>query len=119
MSRFEVPDSGTDGAGALRLALVLFAVASLAAGAARGREMEVVFEHDGDPVYRVLPPGKIPAIDEPRFVSGKEADKQMAAEEPVLGIVSGDTAHAYSLWQLDRHEIVNDEIGGVGLTATW
>jgi hypothetical protein len=103
----------------LRFTSILLGLTCLAIGTAEGREMEVAFEHDGDPVYRVLPPGKIPAIEDPKFVSGKEADKQMAAEEPVLGIVSGDTAHAYSLWQLDRHEIVNDEIGGVALAATW
>jgi hypothetical protein len=86
---------------------------------AQERQIEVAFEHGGDPVYRVLPPGQIPAIDEPRFVQGKQADAQMSPEEPVFGIVIGDEARAYSLWQLDRHEIVNDEFGGVAFAATW
>ena len=29
------------------------------------------FEHDGDPVYGVLPPGEIPAIEDPEFVSAE------------------------------------------------
>ncbi len=86
---------------------------------AEGREMKVAFEHDGDPVYEVLPPGRIPAIDEPRFLSGEAAAAQMAPEEAVFGITSGDEARAYSLWQLDHHEIVNDRFGGIGLAATW
>ena len=104
---------------ALGIAVILGAAAALTVGVAKGREMEVAFEHGGDPVYRVLPPGRIPAIEEPRFVRGKEAGRQMAPEEPVFGIVQGDEARAYSQWQLDRHEIVNDEIGGVALAATW
>jgi hypothetical protein len=103
----------------VRFALIVGAITGSAAGAAGGAEMEVVFEHDGDPVFRVLAPGAIPAIDEPRFVRDQEADEQMAPEEPVLGLVLGDEARAYSLWQLDRHEIVNDRIAGTALAATW
>ena len=99
--------------------LVLVALAGLLAGPTVAREMVVEFEHDGDPVYGVLPPGAIPAIEDPEFVSGEAADAQMAAEEPVFGLEIGGEARAYSLWQLDRHEIVNDEIGGVALAATW
>ena len=95
------------------------ALVILGAGEARGAEMEVAFEHGGDPVYSVLPPGRIPAIDEPRFLSGKEAAAQMVPEEPVFGVTLGDEARAYSLWQLDHHEIVNDRFDGVALAATW
>jgi len=102
----------------LQLAVIVVVTVSSAA-AAGGREMEVAFEHDGDPVYRVLPPGRIPAIEDPRLVDGKKADRQMAPEEPVFGLVVGDEARAYSLWQLDRHEIVNDRIGEAALAATW
>jgi hypothetical protein len=102
-----------------RLALIVFAATGLTVGIATAQGMEVAFEHGGDPVYRVLPPGQIPAIDEPRFVRGKEADEQMSPEEPVFGITMGDESRAYSLWQLDRHEIVNDELAGVAFAATW
>ena len=74
---------------------------------------------DGEPIYKVLEPGAIPAIENPTFVSGAAADKQMKAEEPVMGVVIDGEAHAYSLWQLDAHEIVNDEIKGTAFAATW
>ena len=80
---------------------------------------EVVATVGGDDVYQVLPVGAIPAIDDPSFVSGAAANAQMSPGEPVLGIVLDGEAHAYSLWQLDAHEIVNDEIKGTAIAATW
>lgn len=73
----------------------------------------------GEEVYQLLPVGAIPAIDDPEFVSGADAELQMRSEEPVLGVVIGEEARAYSLWQLDAHEIVNDEIAGSAIAATW
>ena len=58
-------------------------------------------------------------LDDPEFVSGADAELQMRAEEPVLGVVIGGEARPYSLWQLDAHEIVNDEIAGSAIAATW
>jgi hypothetical protein len=43
----------------------------------------------------------------------------MRPKEPVLGVVVDGEARAYSLWQLDAHEIVNDEIAGSAIAATW
>ena len=80
---------------------------------------EVVATIGGEDVYKLLPVGAIPAIDDPEFVSGSDADSQMRAEEPVLGVVIGGEARAYSLWQLDAHEIVNDEFAGSTIAATW
>lgn len=80
---------------------------------------EVVTTIGGEDVYQLLPVGAIPAIDDPEFVSGADADAQMRGEEPVLGVVFGGQARAYSLWQLDAHEIVNDEIAGRAIAATW
>lgn len=80
---------------------------------------EIVATIGGEDVYQLLPVGAIPAIDDPEFVSGAEAELQMRAEEPVLGVVIGGEARAYSLWQLDAHEIVNDEIAGSAIAATW
>jgi hypothetical protein len=75
--------------------------------------------YDGDPMYTVLPPNTIPAILNPTFVSGQEAEKQMSPDEPVIGVViSGDT-RAYSMWHLDAHEIVNDTVGGRAIAVTW
>ncbi len=80
---------------------------------------EVVATIGGEKVYQLLPVGAIPAIDDPEFVSGADAELQMRAQEPVLGVVIGGEARAYSLWQLDAHEIVNDEIAGSAIAATW
>ncbi len=82
-------------------------------------EPEVVATIGGEEVYQLLPVGAIPAIDDPEFVSGADAELQMRADEPVLGVVIGGEARAYSLWQLDAHEIVNDEIAGSAIAATW
>jgi hypothetical protein len=102
------------------LALVaLIMVAAPVPAQAQRSEPEVYGTFDGDPMYTLLPPGAIPAIDEPQFVTGSEADAQMLPDEPVLGLVIGDDARAYSLWQLDSHEIVNDVVGGVAVAATW
>jgi len=78
-------------------------------------------ERVGDGVLlHVLPPDRIPAIDNPEFVAAKEADRFMQPEEPVLGLFDGKVAKAYSLWQLDQHEIVNDSLPGLGAVAvTW
>ncbi len=80
---------------------------------------QVVAKIDGDEVYQVLPLGAIPAVDDPAFVRGDAANAQMKADEPVLGIVVEGQARAYSLWQLDAHEIINDEISGTAIAATW
>jgi hypothetical protein len=82
-------------------------------------EPEVVATVDGDPVYRVLAPDAIRAIDEPEFLTGEAADAQMQADEPVLGVEIDGEARAYSLWHLDTHEIVNDTVAGTAIAATW
>jgi hypothetical protein len=90
-----------------------------AAANAQRPEPKVVGEFDGEPMYAVLEPDAIPAIREPEFVTGQAAAAQMKADEPVIGVVVGGEAHAYSTWQLDAHEIVNDRIAGTAIAATW
>ena len=80
---------------------------------------KVVATVAGEDVYDVLPLGAIPAIDQPTFLSGEAAEAQMQPGEPVLGVVVEGEARAYSLWQLDAHEIVNDLIAGSAIAATW
>jgi hypothetical protein len=94
-------------------------VAMAGATGAQRPEPKVVATIAGEDVYELLPVGGIPAIDDPVFVSGPEADAQMRPDEPVLGVVLGGEARAYSLWQLDAHEIVNDELAGTAIAATW
>lgn len=90
-------------------------------GASQDRQQrpDVVATWDGDPVYQVLPPGRIPAISSPTFVTGERASAQMHADEPVIGVVFDGEPRAYSLWQLDTHEIVNDRAGDVAFSVTW
>lgn len=91
---------------------------ALAAAAQRPQPQQ---ERVGDGILlHVLPPDRIPAIDNPQFVSAAEADKFLRPDEPVLGVFDGKIAKAYSLWQLDQHEIVNDSTPGHGpIAVTW
>lgn len=98
------------------LAALLLATSPVAAQRA---EPEIHGTFDGEPMYTVLPPGAIPAINSPEFVSGAAAVEQMLPQEPVLGVVIGDEARAYSAWQLDAHEIVNDTVGDSAIAVTW
>jgi hypothetical protein len=71
-------------------------------------------------LIQVLQPGAIPAIVAPEFVSREEGDKFMSDREPVLGVFDGQVAKAYSLWHLDRHEVVNDATPALGpIAVTW
>ena len=103
----------------LVMAAVVIGFALTIPAAAQHPKPKVVATVDGDDVYQAVPVGAIPAIDNPTFVSGAAANAQMSAGEPVLGIVLDGEARAYSLWQLDAHEIVNDEIKGTAIAATW
>jgi len=70
-------------------------------------------------IVELLPPDAIPSIDNPEFYSSEEADKEYDPDEMVLGVsINGDT-RAYSTSLLDRHEIVNDEVGGRKIAVTW
>ena len=98
------------------LILALSLAAALAAQQTAPKE-----ERIGDGyLIQVLRPGAIPAIVEPEFVSREEGDKFMNDREPVLGVFDGQVAKAYSLWHLDRHEVVNDTTPGLGpIAVTW
>lgn len=68
-------------------------------------------------VEQILPRGGIPAIFDPRFVS---ADKARIPDDAwVLGVEMDGVAKAYSLNLLNRHEVVNDEVGGKAFAAVW
>ena len=68
---------------------------------------------------QVLPRDAIPAIDDPRFESVAEADRYLADNELMIGLVGETEQRAYSTWQLDRHEIVNDVFEGRPIAVTW
>ncbi len=58
-------------------------------------------------------------IRQPTFVSAREGDHLLAHEEPVLGLVVGNEARAYSTNQLNKHEMVLDEIAGTPVLVTY
>ncbi len=104
-----------------RFFLLALALLPLLACWSQPQEPEPKEEQIGDGILiTVLGPDAIPAIDQPQFVSAKEAKACMHPNEPVLGLYDGKVAKAYSLWHLDRHEIVNDSLPGLGPVAvTW
>lgn len=72
----------------------------------------------GHPFRFVLEPDAIRAIDSPTFVAADKA-RGMAEDSRVLGVVVDGKARAYALDLLDWREIVNDEIAGRSIAATW
>lgn len=103
----------------LAAAAAIIVLATALPAMAQRPEPEVFAEIDGDPMYTVLEPDSIPAIRTPSFVTGRAAEAQMKPDEPVIGVVVDGEAHAYSTWHLDAHEIVNDEIAGTAIAASW
>lgn len=90
---------------------------------AQGGDVELpkLDELEGDRVHKLLPPDAIPSIDNPRFATVEQADDLgiMDDDEMVIGVVHQGIAKAYSVWYLDRHEIVNDKIGLTDFAVTW
>ena len=82
-------------------------------------EPEVYGTFDGDEMFTLLPPDGIPAILDPEYVTGEEAQAQMSPAEHVMGLVSEGDAVCWSTWQLDHHEIVNDVFDGTAIASTW
>ena len=70
-------------------------------------------------LHVVLPRDAIPAIFKPEFEAASRADRGMADDELVIGLVGEREQRAYSTWQLDRHEIVNDTFEGRPIAVTW
>lgn len=67
-------------------------------------------------------PGKdgIPSIDNPHFLTVKEADKSLMRDaDRVLGFVHKGQARAYPIKILNWHEIVNDRVGGRSVVVSF
>ena len=58
-----------------------------------------------------------PAIMEPTFVPAKEA--LLAAGTKVTGVFVNGEARAYPLFIMSNHQIVNDFVGGIPISASW
>ncbi len=65
------------------------------------------------------PPDGIPPIDDPAFDSIEVGNSWLADVQPVISLAVGDEAKAYPLAILTRHEIANDEIGGMPVAVTF
>ena len=74
-------------------------------------------DYDKDPIRTLLPFDAIPAITDPQFVLAAEA--KLEPNAPVIGVTFNDESHAYSLYLLNGHEIVNDNVGGKKIATTW
>lgn len=68
---------------------------------------------DGGP-----PKDGIPAIDKPLFKSASD-DRDLAPNDPVIGLDVGGDARAYPLRIMIWHEIVNDIVGGKPVAVTY
>ncbi len=67
--------------------------------------------------YASIPPDGIPPIYAPRFVNAQDA--QLQPDELVLGIAIEGQAKAYPVTVLRFREMVNDELAGLPILATW
>ena len=97
----------------------------------RGEEVALAAPEDAAPgpaptraprsvrIITVLPKDAIPAIMDPEFVTGDEAEDQMSPTERVLGLSINGDHRAYSVPALSSHEVVNDVVGGVPVAVTW
>ena len=74
-------------------------------------------DYRDDAIRTLLPFDAIPAITDPQFVSASEA--KLDVDAPVIGVTFNDESHAYSLYLLNGHEIVNDIVGGQKIATTW
>ena len=70
-------------------------------------------------IVTLLPRDAIPAILEPRFLSGEAAEAQMDPSERVLGVSIAGDSRAYPVNVLSAVEIVNDTVGGIPLAVTY
>lgn len=65
------------------------------------------------------PKDGIPAIDEPRFVSLRNAQAWLENQESVFLVEAGGEVKIYPVQILMWHEVVNDVVGGVPVTITY
>lgn len=61
----------------------------------------------------------IPALDHPKFVPSRDADRFLRPKDRVLAVTMNGAAKAYPIKILNWHEIVNDDIKGRPITVTW
>jgi hypothetical protein len=65
------------------------------------------------------PPDGIPSIDNPKFISVQEADRNLEDLELVLGLNIDSDVRVYPLQIMVWHEIVNDKVGNTPVAVTY
>lgn len=112
------------------LAVFMFMLSALPANAQRSYDTDILRDTFGfdasttksvalDDLHQGCPARDcIPSIDSPKYVSAAEAT-HVADEDMVVAISLHGDQRAYPARILDRHEIVNDTIGGVPIAITW
>ena len=74
-------------------------------------------DYADDAIRTLLPFDAIPAITDPQFASAGAA--KLDVDTPVIGVTFNGESHAYSVYLLNGHEIVNDVVGGMNIATTW
>lgn len=92
-------------------------LALVCAAPAEARVLRSEPSGEGGKIYTVLRKDGIPAILKPEMTPASKA--RLRESEPVIGVVVGGEARAYSTWLLNRHEIVNDEAAGKKFAVVW
>jgi hypothetical protein len=85
----------------------------------RSQPQEPDLPPPGLPILASRPRDWFPVIREPHYLSVTEAAGIIDDREPVLGLVLGGQVRAYSTNQLNRHEMVLDEIAGTPVLVTY
>ena len=105
------------------LALLALVLVPVPVAAQFGREWKTDFSRHTVPLDEIVsggpPKDGIPAVDRPRFVNVRQADRWLSDREPVVLVFLNGEAKAYPIQILIWHEIVNDELGGVPITVTF
>jgi uncharacterized protein DUF3179 len=72
---------------------------------------------DPSQIIYVLPPGAIPAITQPTFLSANQTD--FASNSSVVGVNIAGDIRAYPIAILNWHEIIDDVVGGHPIAITY
>ncbi len=103
------------------------------------KKIELWYDFTGSPIPSAelqfgIGKDAIPSIDDPFFVSPdderllkslprsryrRDERPKSVDEIPVIGYADGDDVRAYPIALLDRHKLVNDEVGGKPVTVGW
>jgi hypothetical protein len=68
---------------------------------------------------RVLPPGTIQVLDNPRTVGVVEANQHIGPQDIIMGIVMGSETRAYPIGLMRRYGIANDVLNNEPLAVTF